>query len=454
MSAAVSAGMGTTEIADYERIKNTEGLAAANAALDRYLAEVPAYYAAQAQLQAQLQAQEAAKQALAEQWLEDNAAHTQAEMAEAQEEQQLKDAAAQAQADAAAQAAAEASKPWWQKAIDFVDQHQTQFAIGIGVAAGALAIILTAGTATPLVLAAGVAALGAGAVVGAGTVGLNAYYDRSWDQNLVRNVGFAATAATVATVAPAFIEAGQSVIATAVPYLAAMAGVPAAAAVSLGTVVAPLIGYGTSALALGSMALGGAGMSMSLDPTLSDAERQMGTNMSFAALLPLTAAQGMYSVSAEVNAGLGTGGTPAIVPTAKIVYDASTGNYISTVDGAIIPPDEMPWPTTPPNGFAVDPWDRTLEPGEIIDRYGTITIDGKINGRYAGVPGETISERGMAPGCENMPYTKMVVVKPIPVKAGPAAGVSDFAADGQGIQFMFKEGLQYWIDNGSLRIIP
>jgi hypothetical protein len=140
--------------------------------------------------------------------------------------------------------------------------------------AGAAAILLTAGTATPLIVAAGAAALSAGAVVGAGTVGLNVYYDRPLGQNIIRNIGVSATTAAVTTVAPAFISSGQSVVAAAVPKVAAMAGYVGVPAVITGAIssAAPAIGLVWSLWALGSMGVMGIGASYASDPTISDEE--------------------------------------------------------------------------------------------------------------------------------------------------------------------------------------
>jgi hypothetical protein len=85
------------------------------------------------------------------------------------------------------------------KVMDWVDQHQREIALGVGVAAGVAAIVLSGGAATPLVAAAwtlGSAAV-AGGVVAAGTVGLNAYYQRPLTTNLPANIGIAAGAAVV-----------------------------------------------------------------------------------------------------------------------------------------------------------------------------------------------------------------------------------------------------------------
>jgi hypothetical protein len=113
-------------------------------------------------------------------------------------------------------------KPWWQKAGDWlqqkvvqpvkqavpkvmkwVDQHQTEIAIGIGIAAGVAAVVLSGGAATPLVAAAWVAgsAVVAGGVAAAGTVGLNAYFHRPLGTNVLQNLGYAAGAAAVTATA-------------------------------------------------------------------------------------------------------------------------------------------------------------------------------------------------------------------------------------------------------------
>ena len=88
-------------------------------------------------------------------------------------------------------------KTFWQKSLDWIDNHQAEIALGFGVVAGVAAIVLSGGVATPLVAAAwtaGAAAVALGAAA-AGTVALNAYYDRDWHTNLVKNVALAGGAA-------------------------------------------------------------------------------------------------------------------------------------------------------------------------------------------------------------------------------------------------------------------
>ncbi len=103
------------------------------------------------------------------------------------------------------------AKTWWEKTVDWVDQHQVEISIGVGVAVGVAAIILSGGTATPLVAAAWIAgtAVVAGGAVALGTVGLNAYYDRDLGTNVVRNLLVAGTTAAVLTGA-SFILPGMA----------------------------------------------------------------------------------------------------------------------------------------------------------------------------------------------------------------------------------------------------
>jgi hypothetical protein len=105
--------------------------------------------------------------------------------------------------------------PWWQRAWDgvrqaadraiaWVDQHQVAVAIGIGVVAGAAAVLLTGGVAAPLI----VGALAAGGVSALGTVGLNAYFGRPLGTNVLRNAGLSAGAAVLTTAAGLAVRAG------------------------------------------------------------------------------------------------------------------------------------------------------------------------------------------------------------------------------------------------------
>jgi hypothetical protein len=124
--------------------------------------------------------------------------------------------------------------------------------------------------------------------------------------------------------------------------------------------------------------------------------------------------------------------------TARYIWDIRTGQYRDTTTGRFVASGNLPWPRN--SGFASGPINRTLPIGTLIDRYG------KLSGQYAGIPGTSISARGMAPGSENMPYTMLRVIKPITIPSGPAAGVSAFDATGGGMQYYFPGGIQSYVD--------
>ena len=90
---------------------------------------------------------------------------------------------------------------------------------------------------------------------------------------------------------------------------------------------------------------------------------------------------------------------------------------------------------------------QTVGAGTVLDRYGALT------GRFLGQPGATISERGMAPGSQNMPYTQLRVIKPFDAQVGPAAGVNDFGATGGAKQYLPGRSIQQLIDQGFLEVI-
>jgi hypothetical protein len=130
---------------------------------------------------------------------------------------------------------------------------------------------------------------------------------------------------------------------------------------------------------------------------------------------------------------------------ARYLYDRRVGRYRDVETGRFVAQKDLPWPAK--RGFASSPQDTLLGKGERIDRFG------KLSGSYAGTPGSSISERGMPPGSEDLPYTQLEVLKPITVPAGPAAVVKDFGAAGGATQYYFKGGIQKWIDQGYLKVI-
>lgn len=130
---------------------------------------------------------------------------------------------------------------------------------------------------------------------------------------------------------------------------------------------------------------------------------------------------------------------------AKYRYDLRAGRYRDTTTGRFAATRNLPYP--PNAGFATR--DRTvLQLGTIIDRYGHPA------GFYAGQPGASISQRGLPPGSEGLPYSKYRVVRPVDVEVGPAATVPEFAAKGGGIQYLFMKPISQLVNEGVLEVVP
>ncbi len=111
------------------------------------------------------------------------------------------------QGEKEAQTVTSKEKPWWEKTLNWIDDHQVEIALGVGIVVGIGALVISGGTAAPLVAAtwtataawmAGAAAVAGGTVV-LGTVGLNAYYGRPLMENVARNLAIAGATAAVVT---------------------------------------------------------------------------------------------------------------------------------------------------------------------------------------------------------------------------------------------------------------
>ena len=120
------------------------------------------------------------------------------------------------------EAASNKEESWWENTLNWIDAHPKGTSFGVGAIIGVAAIAATlaiVGTVTlpVLLLAAGIAAIAAGATVAAGTVALNNYNDRDLMTNVWSNVGVAATTAAIVSGIGLFITGGlltQAVIAT------------------------------------------------------------------------------------------------------------------------------------------------------------------------------------------------------------------------------------------------
>ena len=97
---------------------------------------------------------------------------------------------------------------------------------------------------------------------------------------------------------------------------------------------------------------------------------------------------------------------------------------------------DIRWPID--DGFAEYPETITLQPGTIIDRYGS------DYGTFTSPQGIPYANRALAPGTELKPYSVFEVVKPIEVQAGKIAPW--FNQPGGGVQYMLPDMVDELLD--------
>ena len=139
---------------------------------------------------------------------------------------------------------------------------------------------------------------------------------------------------------------------------------------------------------------------------------------------------------------LGLTGKDCGTASPQFVYDAKSGRYRNAVTGRFTSAKDLPWPGN--RGFTSSA-PGNLESGTIIDRFGS------SSGRYAGQPGATVAERGMAQGADAMPYTQYEVIKTLPAEIGPAAPVPAFGAEGGATQYLFNSSIDDLVKQGYLK---
>ncbi len=158
----------------------------------------------------------------------------------------------------------------------------------------------------------------------------------------------------------------------------------------------------------------------------------------------LATAPGGYILAGAASKAIGKlipRSSAAAKPAPQYVFDGAAGRYRDVASGRFAAARDLPWPGN--RGFSSSA-PGTLSPGTVIDRYGS------TSGRYAGQPGATISQRGMAQGSEAMRYSQYEVLKPLPAQIGPAAPVPAFGAEGGAAQYLFDSSLSDLIGQGYL----
>ena len=97
----------------------------------------------------------------------------------------------------------------------------------------------------------------------------------------------------------------------------------------------------------------------------------------------------------------------------------------------------------PPNrGFFTDPVTETLQPGNLIDRFG---LD---RGTFAAPYGTPAPARALPPGVADGPYSAFRVVKPIDVRSGTTAPW--FNQPGMGTQYELPTSVSDLLKSGHL----
>lgn len=105
------------------------------------------------------------------------------------------------------------------------------------------------------------------------------------------------------------------------------------------------------------------------------------------------------------------------------------------------PDGSINWPDH--DGFSEGIKERiTLQPGEVVDRYGNPT------GSFVAPEGTPFVERSLFPGSETRTYNRYKVNKPVEVDAGTAAPWFD--QPGGGMQYLFETSIQELLDNETL----
>jgi len=130
---------------------------------------------------------------------------------------------------------------------------------------------------------------------------------------------------------------------------------------------------------------------------------------------------------------------------ARYAYDDAASRYRDLVTGRFVAQRRLPFP--PNRGFASSTRGIVAE-GSIVGRYGPAT------GRYAGVPGASVSELGLPAGSEALSYAQYRVTRPIAAEIGPAAAVPDFGASGGATQYLFDIPIEELVRGGFLEVLP
>jgi hypothetical protein len=156
-----------------------------------------------------------------------------------------------------------------------------------------------------------------------------------------------------------------------------------------------------------------------------------------------------------VGSGLMAAGGVATTVGGAVIADGDPTNEVTAITNAVSadgdPTNEVTalFPYYPPsNGFQGTPSTTTLQPGTLVDRYGS------TYGKFLSPPNTPLIQRALPYGAENAPYNLYQVVEPIDdVLVGKVAPW--FGKPGGGIQYYLGEwrNVQSLLDSGHLEEI-
>jgi hypothetical protein len=106
------------------------------------------------------------------------------------------------------------AKSWWEKTIDYVDQHQVEFSLGVGAFAAVGVIALATIVSAPAIAFVAGAALVAGVTITVWTAALNSYYGRQWNKNIGRNIFLAGVSAAAVSGAWFLLQGATTAVGT------------------------------------------------------------------------------------------------------------------------------------------------------------------------------------------------------------------------------------------------
>ena len=134
---------------------------------------------------------------------------------------------------------------------------------------------------------------------------------------------------------------------------------------------------------------------------------------------------------------------PAPTRTGKISENGASdaGDALPTASRWTKADGSIDWP--PNDGFAATPEPVTLQPGDLVDRYGY------PGGHFASPEGIPAGQRSLAPGTLSKPLHVYRVVKPINALGGKAAPWFD--QPGGGMQYQFTKSFQQLLDEGAIQ---